>query len=128
MPIDATYPTVSMESILITATIDAHKGKNFRICDISGDFLSGNMDEYVKMALCGRLEELMVKISLQIYRHHVIYEKGRPVLYINLKKLLYGCLRPELIFHEWLVTDMRGKGFELNPYDSCVANKIIGGK
>ena len=23
---------------------------------------------------------------------------------------------------------MRGKGFELNPYNPCVANKIIGGK
>ena len=23
---------------------------------------------------------------------------------------------------------MRGKGFELNPYDPCMSNKIIGGK
>ena len=26
------------------------------------------------------------------------------------------------------MADMRGEKFELNPYDPCVANKMIGGK
>ena len=55
-------------------------------------FLSADMDEDVKMALRGRLAELMVNIAPQIYTHFVIYEKGRPVLYVNLKEALYGCL------------------------------------
>ena len=47
------------------------------------------MDEDVKMALSGRLEEIMVNIAPPIYRNHKIYEKGRPVLYVNLTKALY---------------------------------------
>ena len=50
------------------------------------------------------------------------------VLYITLKKALCGCLRSELLFYELLMADMRIKGFELNPYDPCVANKMIVGK
>ena len=50
------------------------------------------------------------------------------VLYITLKKALCGCLRSELLFYELLMADMRIKGFELNPYDPCVANKMIGSK
>ena len=90
---DATFLTVSMESVLLTATIDAHEGRDFGICNISGDFLDADMDKDVKMALRGRLAELMVNIAPQIYTHFVIYEKGRPVLYVTLKEALYGCLR-----------------------------------
>ena len=75
------------------------------------------MDKDANMALCGRLAELMVNIETQIYRQKVIYEKGRPVLYFTLNKALYGCPRLPFLFYERLVTDMRGKGFELNHYD-----------
>ena len=70
----------------------------------------------------------MVKIVPKIYRQHMIYKKGSMVLYINLKKDLYDCLRSELLLYEWLVADNIGKGFELNPFEQCVANKMIGCK
>ena len=93
VPRDATSPTVSMESVLITATIDAHDGFRVGIFNIPGAFHCADMCKDVEMALCGRLAELMVNISLQIYRQHMIYEKGRPVLYATLNKSFYGCLR-----------------------------------
>ena len=89
-PVDATSPTVPTESVLIMATIDAHVGRDIGICDILGAFLSAGMEKDMQMALHGRLLELMVNISSQIYKHHVIYEKGRLVLYVTLKKDLYG--------------------------------------
>ena len=72
---DETYLTVSTGYILITATIDAHEGHDVGICNILGAFLSADMDEDMKMALHGRLAELMVNIAPKIYIHHVIYEK-----------------------------------------------------
>ena len=44
----------------------------------------------MKMALHGRLAELMVNIAPQIYRQHMMYENRSPVVYVNLKKALYG--------------------------------------
>ena len=111
MPGDTTHPKVSKEPVLIKATIDAHEGSSIRICDIPGDFLSADMDEDVKMAWRGRLTELMVNIANQIYRQHVKYEKGRPVLYITIKKALYSCQRSSFMFYERLVVDMRGMEF-----------------
>ena len=61
-----TPPTVSTESVLITATIGAHEGCNIRICDISGAFLSAHMDKEVNISLYGRLAELIVNIAPQI--------------------------------------------------------------
>ena len=84
------------------------------------------MDKDMKMALHGRLVELMVSISPQIYRHHVIYERVRPVLNVTLKKAFYNCLRLALGFYKQIELDMRGKGFELNPYNPCVTKNDWG--
>ena len=115
-----------MEYVLIPATVNAHAERNARICDIPGDFLSADMDEDVKMALRGRLAELMVNIAPKIYIHHVIYEKARMFLYVTRKEVLYGCLILILLFYDRTVADMRSKGFDLNPYNPCVTNKMIG--
>ena len=52
---DATSPTVSIDSILVMATVYAHERRDIRICNILGDFISADMVEEVKMVLRGRL-------------------------------------------------------------------------
>ena len=93
VPGDATPPTVSTESVLITETIYAHEGYAVWVWNIPGEFLSADMDKDVKLPVCGGLVELMVIIVPQIYRHHVIYEKVRLLLYVTLKKKLYSFLK-----------------------------------
>jgi hypothetical protein len=76
----------------------------------------------------GRMEELMVKTAPNIYRKYITLESNsRPVLYLLLQKALYGYLRSAILFHKKSVKEMKGKGFELNRYDPCVANKIVQG-
>ena len=41
---------------------------------------------------------------------------------------LYGTMVASLIFYKNFVTSLKNKGFELNPYDGCVANKTVDGK
>ena len=91
---------MSTESVLITATIDAHEGRNVGICDIPGDFLSSNMDKDTKIVLRGRLAEIMVNIALQIYRQFAIYEKGRPILNVTLNRALNSCLILTFLLYE----------------------------
>lgn len=54
-------------------------------------------------------------------------EKGRKVLYLQLLKVLYGCVRSALLWYELFSGTSQQLGFCLNPYDPCVANKIING-
>jgi hypothetical protein len=65
---DTTSPTVALESVLITATIDAFERRDVAIVDVPGAFLTADMDEEVIMCLRGRLAELMVKTAPNIYR------------------------------------------------------------
>jgi hypothetical protein len=96
--------------------------------DIPGAYLSADMDEEVIMLLRGRLAELMDKTAPNIYHKHITVDaKNQPVLYVKLQKALYGCLRSALLFYLKLVGDIESQGFALNPYDPCVANKVING-
>jgi hypothetical protein len=42
-----------------------------------------------------------------------------------LKRALYGCVKSALLFWENLLGKLIMRGYELNVYDRCVANKII---
>jgi hypothetical protein len=125
----ATSPTVSLESVLITSTIEAYEGREVTVVDIPGAYLSADMDEEVIILLHGRMAELMVKTAPNTYRNYITVDaKHQPVLYVKLQKALYGCLRSALLFYLKFVGDIESQGFALNPYDPCVANKVINGK
>ena len=49
------------------------------------------------------------------------------MLYVKLNKALYGLLRSALLFYKKLVRELEDMGFELNPYDPCVANRMVDG-
>ena len=59
---------------------------------------------------------------------HMVKEKGKPVIYVELLKALYGTLRAARLFWETLSGKLQEWGFAINPYDSCVANKEIEGQ
>jgi hypothetical protein len=129
VPGDATYPTVALESVLITETINAFEGRDVAIVDVPGAFLSVDMDEEVIMTIRGRLADLMVKSAPNIYRKYITIDaNNQTILYMKLQKALYGCHRSTLLFYQKLAGDLKSQGVELNPYDPCVANKMINGK
>ena len=50
------------------------------------------------------------------------------MLYMQLLKALYGCIKSALLWYDLFSGMLVEMGFELNPYDNCVANKMINGK
>ena len=46
-------------------------------------------------------------------------------MYIWLTKALYGMMQAALLFWKDLTGYLIEQGFELNPYDECMANKQI---
>ena len=80
------------------------------------------------MKMNGSLAELMVKTDPKIYRKYFTIEKGRQVLYLRLQKALYGMMKSALLFYKKLVKELKEMGFEINPYDTCMANKLMNKK
>jgi hypothetical protein len=72
---------------------------------------------------------LLVKIDPKLYRKYLLVNIGKSVLYVQLKKALYGTLQAGLLFWKKLTKKVKEWGFEINPYDWwCVANNIINNK
>ena len=82
------------------------------------------------MHLDGILAELMVSITPNIYHKYITTNaKGKPVLYVQLEKaFLYGMMKSALLFYRKLVADLHSLCFTINPYDPCIANKMVNGK
>jgi hypothetical protein len=124
---EAASPTVSTESMFITAAIAASEGRRVRCHDVPSAFVNTDVDENVLMVLKGELAEMMVHIAPQMYRKHItVDKKGTPVLYVKLQKALYGLMRASLLFYRKLRRELEDYGFVVNPYDPCVANKTVG--
>ena len=124
---EASSPTVAIESVMLSCTIDAKERRDVGIVDIPNAFMQADMDETVHMKLEGKMAELLVKIDPKLYRPFILIENGKTVMYVELKKALYGTLKAALLFWKRLSSQLIKWGFELNPYDTCVANKMIKG-
>ncbi len=125
-------PTTTLESVMLTAAIDAAEGCNVAIVDIPNAFVQTKLEDETDMAIMimhGWLAELLVQVAPEIYSKFVTINKsGQTVLFVKLKNALYGLMCTALLFYERFVNGICSIGFVLNPYDPCVANKGVKGK
>ena len=113
---------------MITCAIDAKENRDVAIVDIPGAFMQADMDEIVHMRLEGTMAQLLIKLDPSLYKQYTVIENGKTVLYLLMLKALYGTLRAALLFWQKLTNKLKAWGFTINPYDWCVANKMINGK
>jgi len=126
---DIISPTVSIKAMMLSCAIDPKENRYVVISNIPGSFLHANMNDNVHMLLEGTVAEMIVKLNSTIYRKHIWYKKhGKPMLYVQLKKALYGTCQAALLFWKLLLDTLQKLGFVLKPYDKCKANKNIKGK
>ncbi len=113
---------------MLSCTIDALERRDVATADIPGAFMQTDMEGTVHMMLEGKMAELLVKIDPKLYRKYLMNRHGKPIMYVQLKKALYGTLQAALLFWKDLSKKLKAWGFTINPYDWCVANKTINGK
>jgi hypothetical protein len=89
--------------------------------------MQADIDEVLHVRLEGPLAKLLTKVDPDLYTKFVTSENGTDVMYVRLAKALYGTLQAALLFWKDLSGYLVEQGFVLNPYDNCVANKMIDG-
>ena len=72
--------------------------------------------------------DMLVEIAPEIYKPYVVGQGKNKLLYVIVKKAIYGMLTSALLFYKQWKKDLEGIGFKINPYDPCVANKMVNGK
>ena len=95
---DAASPTAAIESILLTAVIDAKEERDNMSADIPNTFIQTKLpegkegDERIFMKITGVIVDLLVSISPDVYGPYVVYKNGKRVLYVQVLRALYGML------------------------------------
>jgi hypothetical protein len=128
---EAPSPTASPAGVMLTCVIDAFEERNVATCDIPGAFLQTKLpdhEEEIHVVLDGRMAELLAMISPETYQKYVHHKRGQAYIYCKLKVALYGALKAALLFWIKLTKSLKERGFTINPYDWCIANKMINGK
>ena len=62
------------------------------------------------------------------HKNNVRYKNGQNVLYMLVLRAIYGCIELALQWYTLYSEKLTEKDFKLNPYDRCVANKVVNGK
>jgi hypothetical protein len=123
---DSASPTVSLEGLILSLMIDAKEGRDVATTDIAGAYLHATMDDFVIVKLTGKIIDIMCDVNPDLQKL-VVIENDIKVLYLQLVKALYGCIKSALLWYECFSSCLKGLGFKLNPHDLCVANKLIDG-
>jgi hypothetical protein len=127
-------PTASLESIVLTCGIAAKEKRDVMSADVPNAFIQALMpipekgDDRVIMKITGVLVDLLIEIDSSTYGPYVVYEKGRKVLYVRVLRAIYGMLIAALLWYKTFRKDLEEQGFKFNPYDPCVANRLVRGK
>ena len=130
---DTASPTPYQESIMLTGVIDAVERRNTLIADIPNAFIQAEVPgadkpgERIIMKITGILVELLCKYAPEVYAPFVVIENGKRVIYVQVLKAIYGMLISALLWYRMFKQDLESIGFEFNPYDMCVANRMIEG-
>eukprot|EP00957_Ditylum_brightwellii_P183932 14010273-Ditylum_brightwellii.AAC.1 len=94
------------------------------VTDIDGAYLHAFMDDFVLMVFKDDMADFLCK---RVHNTGSSYtcKSGKKLLYVRLKRALYGCLKSAMLWWRMLSEFLIADSFVLNPYDPCVANKAL---
>ena len=130
---DAASPTAALESIMITGVIEAKEERDVMSNDIPNAFIQAYIptkqpgEDRVVMKITGMLVDMLIEIDPEKYASAVVLENKKKVLYVQVLKAIYGMLEAALLWYKKFRKDLEKIGFKFNPYDPCVANRMIKG-
>ena len=122
-------PTLSLDGLMGSMLIDVYEGRDVATCDVPGAFLHPELPDGKRLFLClrGQMVDIMCGVNPE-YQKHVIYKAGKKVLYVKVIRSIYGCIEAALLWYQLYRETLEKEGFVLNPYEMCIANKMIDSK
>jgi hypothetical protein len=129
---DASSPTVATESVLLTCIVEAEERRDVAVIDVPNAFIQTRVEDEKDMAFIkirGVLVAILMEIAPQVYKDYVTKDKnGIEQLLVQCQNALYGTMVASLLYYKKFAKSLTDIDFTINPYDPCVANKIIDGK
>ena len=122
---DITSPTVALSSVLSVSTVAAAQGRHVVTMDVEKAYLEADMPNEVLV----RLQPVLAKLLCARDPSFIPFLDEKGSMIVRLNKAQYGCVESARLWYNTLSSFLVSQGYEMNPYDPCVFNKIgRGGK
>ena len=108
--------------------IDAAEGRDVATADVPGAFLHSDIDDDTYVIVDGPLVPILLRANKKYAEFVHITKSGKKIIYLKLKKALYGTMKAARLFWENLSDKLKQYGFEPNQYEKCIVTKEINGK
>jgi hypothetical protein len=112
---------------MLSILVEGWEKRDVATADVAGAYLKAKFDDFVVLRIEGASVDIMCRVNKE-YEQYITYENGKKVMYLQLLKALYGCVKLSLLWYELFTGTLQGLGFKLKEYDLCVANKMINRK
>jgi hypothetical protein len=123
---------VSADAVMLTCVINVLKDRCIAVIDIPNAFVQTVVkDEEHCVIVCirGPLVDILVRIAPDVYGPYVSINKaGQKVLLVQCLNAVYRTMVAALLYYKKFVKSLMKQGYKINPYDGCVANKVVKGK
>jgi len=116
-------PTVNTSSVFIIAAIAAMEGKAVATVDVPGAYLRAEMPKDGERVYM-RLDKFISNILINIDTNYKRYLCDNNTIIVQLDKALYGCVQSALLWYNELKGILNNLGYNANPYDICVFNRL----
>jgi len=124
---ETSSPAITFESLIATFVVDAYERRDVATSDVSGAFLKAEQKDYVLLRLTGEALKAILRANSDKYEKYVTMEGSVRVLYVQLLRAMYGTLTATISWYTLFAETLMQMDFTLNPYDLCVANKVVNG-
>jgi Reverse transcriptase (RNA-dependent DNA polymerase) len=121
---DLSAPTVSTSAVFTVLSIAAHEGRKASVVDIGGAFLNAEMKTGVPVHM--RLDRAMSELMIRLQPTYKRFQDAKGCIVVLLNRALYGCVESAALWYDNLRETMTSMGYERNPHDICVFNKMSG--
>ena len=129
---EASSPTVATEAVLLTCVVDAKEERDVKVIDIPNAFIQTKIENEEDMAIIkirGILVEMLLAIAPEVYGPYVTTDKkGVKQIIMQCLNAIYGTMIASLLYYLKFCRTLKANGFTMNPYDPCVANRMVDGK
>jgi hypothetical protein len=72
--------------------------------------------------------DILVSIAPDVYGPYVSTNKaGQKVLLVQCLNAIYGTMVAALLYYKKFLKSLTKQGYKINPYNGCMANKVVKG-
>ncbi len=126
---DVRSPMVSAEAVMLTCMIDAFKDQDIAVMNIPNACVQTvvkDKEHCVVVRIRGLLADILVSIAPDVYGPYVSTNKaGQKVLLVQCLNAVHGTMVEALLYYKKFVKSLIKQGYKIDPYDGCVANKVV---